>query len=171
MQAFCRDPMRKLRGRGLTLVELVVVMAVATLLVAIVPLAHGKASEALAYRATLRHLLAELRFTRDSAMQRGEAVAFVFDAGRRQFGMVGRPARSLPEGITARLTVAGNEREADRGAIRFAPDGGASGGSILLLRADGSGVRIEVDWLLGRVRQVPLADPAPLSMARAGSAA
>jgi len=41
----------------------------------------------------------------------------------------------------------------ERGAIRFYPDGSATGGSIQLLRPGGAGVRLRVDWLLGTIRQ------------------
>ena len=37
------------------------------------------------------------------------------------------------------------------GVIRFYPEGGSSGGGIDLGREDGSGVRISVHWLVGRV--------------------
>ena len=39
------------------------------------------------------------------------------------------------------------------GVIRFYPEGGSSGGGIDMERADGTGVRISVDWLVGRVSQ------------------
>ena len=37
--------------------------------------------------------------------------------------------------------------------IRFYPEGGSSGGGIDMERPGGTGVRISVDWLVGRVSQ------------------
>jgi general secretion pathway protein H len=57
-----------------------------------------------------------------------------------------------------RATVAGTELSAQQeAAIRFLPDGGATGGSIDILRASGQGVRLRVDWLSGRITQEALA--------------
>ena len=41
-------------------------------------------------------------------------------------------------------------------AIRFLPQGGATGGSVDVLRPGVGGVRITVDWLSAAVSQTPL---------------
>jgi general secretion pathway protein H len=40
-------------------------------------------------------------------------------------------------------------------SIRFLPRGGASGGSVDLVRPSGTGVRLRVDWFSGRIEQEP----------------
>jgi len=50
--------------------------------------------------------------------------------------------------------VVHSARELNRdaeGVVRFYPEGGSSGGDIDIARPDGSGVKISVDWLVGRV--------------------
>ena len=42
-------------------------------------------------------------------------------------------------------------------SIRFLPRGGASGGSVDIVRPSGSGVRLRVDWFTGRVEQEAIA--------------
>ena len=61
-------------------------------------------------------------------------------------------ARYKPLGL--RAVMAGEESTGDgRMAIRFLPRGGATGGSLDLIRPSGSGVRLRVDWFSGRVEQ------------------
>jgi general secretion pathway protein H len=142
------------RAAGFTLVELVVAISVAALLLATAPAALDRLYDSMAYRATVRDVLSELKRARNQARQSGEAVAFFVDLQARQFGIDGEAGRSLPAQLEVHAQVAGRELGADgRAAIRFYPDGGATGGSILIERDNGEGVRLRVDWLLGRVSQ------------------
>ena len=50
----------------------------------------------------------------------------------------------------------GIEVQGQEAAIRFFPDGGATGGSIEVVRPSGTGARIQVDWLSGRITQEAL---------------
>jgi general secretion pathway protein H len=60
----------------------------------------------------------------------------------------------LPEPLRLRTTVADIELNADQtAAIRFLPSGGATGGTVEILRPGGAGVRLTVDWLSGGVTQ------------------
>ena len=60
--------------------------------------------------------------------------------------------RTLQAGIDAASVAA----DIPLSAIRFLPDGGATGGSIDIVRPSGAGVRLRVDWLSGQVLQEPL---------------
>ena len=63
----------------------------------------------------------------------------------------------MPDGLELRAIMADQETAPDgRMAIRFLPRGGASGGSVDVLRPSGSGVRLRVDWFSGRVEQEPV---------------
>ena len=152
-----RDVSRSSAQRGFTLLELIVAIALAALVVAAAPGALSRAYDAMEYRSTLRQLLAGLKSARQSAMETGRPVAFVVDLRERRFG-VGEPLKhAVPAGLDIRLLVADREIDAQqRGAIRFYADGSATGGSIELLRASGDGLRLRVDWLLGRVSQEAL---------------
>ncbi len=147
-------PRPGVRGAGFTLLELLVAIAVAALVLTVVPPMLSRGYETMAYRAAVRELVAGLKGARRAAMETGRSVAFVVDTAARRFGVDGALTGELPPAVQVRLTVADREIDSsERGAIRFYPDGGATGGSIQLLRSGGGGVRLRVDWLLGTVSQ------------------
>lgn len=143
------------RGSGFTLIELVVAFAILALLAATAPAALGKLHETMEYRATVRQMLAGLKDARTTAARTGQNVPFAIDLAERTFGIDGAPGEHIPEGLDIRVVLAEREMSATerRGMIRFYPDGGATGGTIELRRVSGEGVRLRVDWLLGRVSQ------------------
>jgi general secretion pathway protein H len=143
--------------RGFTLIELVVALALAALMVALVPPALEKLRDGMHYRDTVRAIVTELRAAREQALTQGREVRYLVDLAGRRFGPDAGPQRPLPLSLQLRLTVAGIEWSPDQvGAIRFLPQGGATGGSVDVLRADGSGVRITVDWLSAAVSQTAI---------------
>lgn len=141
---------------GFTLLELLVVFAMIALLLGFAPVAFGKLMEASQYRGTVRKMLAEMVATRQLAAQTGRSSAFSVDLEKRVFGREGRMDQTLPDSVEVRLVVAGIESRQGSGSIRFHPGGGATGGSVDILRHSGEGVRLRVDWLLGSVSQEPI---------------
>jgi general secretion pathway protein H len=143
--------------RGFTLVELLVVFAMVALITAIVPVAFDRVRESAQYRDAVRGVLAEMKQARYRALAEGRDVRFQVDLERRTFGLEGRPAKTVPEPLRLRTTVAEIELGADRKAgIRFLPSGGATGGTVEIVRPGGAGVRLTVDWLSGAIVQTPL---------------
>lgn len=145
------------RERGFTLVELLVVFAIMALVAGLVPMAYGRVREASQYREAVRTIMSQLRSARVLAITEGRETRFALDLHNRQYGLEGAPGNDLPEPLQLRVTVADREiAPGGQAAIRFLPSGGASGGSIEVLRAPGSGTRLRVDWLSGRVTQEAL---------------
>ena len=143
--------------RGFTLVELLVVFAMVALLTGLVPLAYDRLHDSSQYRDAVRSVLAELRQARYRAVAEGREVRFRVDIPNRSYGVEGRPPKSLPQPLRMRTTVAEIEQRADLTAgIRFLPGGGATGGTVEILRPGGAGVRLTVDWLSGAVIQSPV---------------
>jgi general secretion pathway protein H len=138
-------------GRGFTLLELVVVLALIAALLAVAPMALGRYKESADYRDTVRRFAASLAEARHLATSGGRAVAFSVDLAGRQYGVDGRPARELPEGLLVRATVADTELAANVARVRFYPGGNATGGTFEVVRASGEGARLRTDWLDGRV--------------------
>lgn len=144
--------------RGFTLVELLVVFAVVALLSALVPLAFERLRESAQYRDTVRGMLSDIRQARYRALAEGREVRFRVDLAERNYGLEGRPAKKVPEPLRLRATVADIELTAAQSAgILFLPSGGATGGTIEIVRPSGAGVRLTVDWLSGGVAQSPIA--------------
>ncbi len=151
------SPWETQAARGFTLIEIMVVMALMALLVGLVPIAFGRLNEAAQYRDTVRAVLTDMRTARYLAQSEGEEVRFAVNIRQRSFGIEGRTPHSVPEPLQMRAIMAQQEIGTDgEMAIRFLPSGGASGGSVDLLRPSGTGVRLRVDWFSGRVEQEPV---------------
>ncbi|CAM3492246.1 GspH/FimT family pseudopilin [Paracidovorax anthurii] len=144
------------RERGFTLVELLVVFAIMALVVGLAPMAFDRLRDSSHYRDTVRTMLNQMRSARFTAMVEGREVRFSVDLRNRLYG-TDAAMRSLPQPLQLRAIVAGTELTAqNQASIRFLPSGGATGGSIEILRAPGVGTRLRVDWLSGRVTQEAL---------------
>lgn len=140
--------------RGFTLVELLVVFAIMALVAGLVPMAYERMNQGAQYRDAVRTMFSELRSARATALAEGRETRFTVDLAQRRYGLADEPARSLPEPLQLRMTVADRDISPQgQASIRFLPSGGATGGSIEILRAPGSGTRLRVDWLSGRTTQ------------------
>ncbi len=145
------------RAQGFTLIELLVVFAIMALVVGLVPLAYERLREGSQYRDAVRTMFSQLRSARALAVGRGQEVRFTIDLARRSYGLDGEPPKALPEPLQLRVVVADREISPQgQAAIRFLPSGGATGGSLEILRAPGLGTRLRVDWLSGRTTQEAL---------------
>jgi general secretion pathway protein H len=143
--------------RGFTLIELLVVLALMALVAALVPPSFERLRESMQYRDTLRRVLGDLRTARQQAVGEGREVRFSIDLAARTFGLEGRPANALPEPLQIRFIAAQAETTAQqRVSIRFHPQGGATGGTVELVRPSGAGTRVTVDWLSGAIAQSAL---------------
>lgn len=142
---------------GFTLVELLVVLAVAALLIGVLPFAVSRFQDAAEYRNTVRQIIAEMVAARQRAIAQGRDVVFRVDLDGRRYGHDEQLKHRVPEVLELRARVAESEFGADKVAgIRFLPQGGATGGSIDILRPGGGGVRVSADWLFGRISQEAL---------------
>jgi general secretion pathway protein H len=142
---------------GFTLIELIVALAVAGLLLVAVPVSLSRAYDASEYRATVRQVLAGLKSARHQAMRTGAETVFAMHTEQRRFGSGTEMQHAFPDSLTVGMVVAEQDIDADgTGRIRFYPDGSATGGSIDILRDNGVGVRLRVDWMLGRISQFPI---------------
>lgn len=144
------------RGRGFTLIELLVVFAILALLVGLAPPAFERLRESAQYRNAVRTMLGEMRQARAMARDQGREVPFTVDLREKSYGLPGGVMHPLAPALQLRATVAGRELHDGMAAIRFLPEGGATGGSVEIVRAAGNGVRLRVDWLSGQVTQEAL---------------
>lgn len=120
----------------------------------VVPVSLDRLREAAQYRDTVRTVITDLRQARQRAAAEGAERRFTVDLARRRFGVEGRPEHELPQPLEMQVVVAGIEWSAGQtGSIRFLPQGGATGGTVAIVRPGGAGTRITVDWLTGAVIQ------------------
>ena len=150
--------------RGFTLLELAVVMVVISLLLAVSGPSVDKLSETLEYRDAVRQLISAHKKARRAARASGNAVDVVIDANKNRFAVTSDAHRleekhyaPLADNLRIEVTFA-QEISPGNGlaAIRFYPEGGASGGEVLIQRPSGSGTRLTIDWLIGDVRRESL---------------
>lgn len=140
-----------MRARGFTLVELVVVVALVATAMALAATVFSAGLPGQQLRGATLELAAQLRYTRAQALVTGLPQQFQLDTRTREWQAPNRHQGRLPAKIDVVATVAREEQPAPQiAAIRFFPEGAATGGRIVLKR--GSAVwRIDVDWLTGEV--------------------
>ena len=138
--------------RGFTLLELMVALVIAGLLLAVAVPASYRFYESMQYRQSVCEVVTALASARYRALDSGRAQDVAIDPFANSIAFDGN-VTELPEGFSIGVQSAGELGRERAGVIRFYPEGGSSGGGIDLERADGSGVRISVDWLMGRVTQ------------------
>lgn len=140
------------RDSGFTLLELLVVLAVLSLVLAIGVPRLLTALPGAASRGTATDLAATLKDARFQAIRHNIDTAVVLDLERRRYGVQGdRQEHGLPAGLQVSATLAGEAQDdGAAGRISFYPDGSSSGGRIRL-RQGGHAYWVDVDWLTGRV--------------------
>lgn len=140
-----------MRPRGMTLIEMVVVVMLVAAMSAALAVSIGGGGEGRQLREAARELTAQLQYTRGVAMLQGEPQVFEVDVEARAWRAPGNRVGTLPRGLEVSvLSAQGESADADTAGIRFFPDGSSTGGVVRL----GSGEaqwRVEVAWLTGTV--------------------
>jgi general secretion pathway protein H len=131
--------------RGFSLIELIVVLAILSIVaVAVAPLATPWRRGTLIDVAA-REVVLGLRAARAAAIYGNKETVFTLDGAAGHYWSDGAPApKTLPGRITAAFAPG-----TSLGRIRFFPDGGASGGTIVL-RDTYRSASIRIDALSGR---------------------
>ena len=146
-----------MRPRGFSLMEMLLVMALIAVASLLAVAAMSGGMQGMKLHAGAKDVAAQMRFARAVAISSGQPQDVVIDPrARRWEGAKGRSG-NLPEGGEIVFTGArasmfeGGRSEDGKGAIRFFPDGAATGGRVRLL-ANGGGWDVDVGWLTGEVR-------------------
>ena len=125
---------------------MIVVLAVLSLVAALVIARGPQRSTTLELRQASANVAGALRVARSRAIAGNRTVGVLFEPRTARVQVGGAPARSLPPGIAMALTV-----PRDQGtSIVFLPDGSATGGEVVL-SSHGLAARVGVEWLSGRV--------------------
>jgi general secretion pathway protein H len=140
------------RARGVTLLELLIVLAIMALGAALVVPMLGSGVSNTELRSAARQLASGLRLARSEAVAQRRETFLVLDVAGRRF-KVDRDIQehALNKGIELKLFTAQKDLVDDKvGSIRFYPDGGSNGGRITVASGERK-YEVDVDWLTGRV--------------------
>lgn len=138
-------------SRGVTLLELLVVLAIISLsLVLLAPLS-SRAIENGAGRRDAELIVAAIRNTRADALASGRQIDFLIDITERGYGVDGEPVVGLSPTIEMSFTGARElMRPAGVGVIRLYTDGSTSG-AVIRIASEREEGKITVDWLTGAI--------------------
>ncbi|QIK39197.1 type II secretion system protein GspH [Caldichromatium japonicum] len=126
-------------------------MAIAALIMTAMPALLSAALPGMELKSSARQTAATLRLARELAIQRGEPIAVIIDLEGHRLTLPGKRPLSIPERLDLSFEIAGSELiDAQRGTIRFFPDGSSTGGRLTLAYR-GHGYQVGVAWLTGRI--------------------
>jgi general secretion pathway protein H len=138
--------------RGLSLIEMTVAVAIVATLAALATTSFAPSTGRARLEAEAREIASVLGDARTRAITSRVPVSIEVDPAKNRL-VYGAPPiqRELPPGIRLRNRSRGEGvASSDRHRITFFPEGGASGGGVVV-GDDRSAIMISVDWLTGRI--------------------
>lgn len=144
---------RRSAAGGFTLIEILVVLLLLGITLTVVPPLFSGGFGSAEVRRDARALVGNLRHLRATAIAGQTSRALTLDVETRAYRLDGRTDTVAidPETHLELITARSEMLEDGVGQIRFFPDGGATGGQVILTRA-GRRLVVDVDWVTGRVR-------------------
>lgn len=139
--------------QGFTIIELLVVMAIAVMAMAVVGPNLSGGVTSTKFKAAIKDVASGLRYARNQAITQTEEAVFFLDVDEHFYTVTGRKKHyPLPEAVRLVLETAESELEEDGrgGNIRFFPDGSSTGGRIIL-EANEQKRLVDINWLTGQV--------------------
>lgn len=143
---------RQKNHSGFTIVELLIAITIVGLVMAASIPASVRFYESMQYRQAIRGVTTTLLSARYKAVNSGKAQDVSINPDTNTVRLNGRTTQ-LPAAFIIAVHAARELNRDGEGVFRFYPEGGSSGGDVEIARPNGSGVRITVDWLVGRVIQ------------------
>ena len=139
-------------GRGFTIIELLVAITIVGLILAVSVPASGRLYKTMQYREAVRDVITLFASARYKAVSSGRAQDVRINPRGRELRL-NDTVKTLPSSVNVVVHSARELNDNNIGVIRFYPEGGSSGGGVDLEIPERWGVRINVDWLVGRVSQ------------------
>ena len=137
--------------RGFTLLELLTVLTIVALVAAVVPWIIGGWGGGTQLTAAVSDVRSDIRLVRSQARLTGRVVTLaVIDGGKGYEVEPGDLERHLPSGLTVEILPADRIGGTEPGVVRLFPNGGSSGGRVVIVSQDRKTV-LAIDGLTGRV--------------------
>jgi general secretion pathway protein H len=150
------------RTAGFTLLELLVVLAIAGMLMALVPAAVSAVVPGTKARVAAFDMASTLRDARNLAISQSTLVDVVFDLESASYAIADSHPTVLPRGMalviqersgyvseTRRVAGQSSFDRKEPVTLRFYPDGSSSGLDVRLGPEAGGGYVVKIDWLFG----------------------
>ncbi|MFZ5657111.1 MAG: type II secretion system protein XpsH [Pseudomonadota bacterium] len=139
-------------ARGVSLIELIVVIVLVGLMSLLAASAMGGGFKGMQLRGAAREVASQLRYTRTRAIASGQTQRFSIDPRTRVWEAPDGRRGELPPALGIEFTGARQAQvRDDAGAILFFHDGASTGGRVRLVR-EGAAWDVDVRWLTGEVR-------------------
>lgn len=140
------------RMRGVSLVELVIVIVLVGLMSLLAASAMGGGFKGMQLRSSAKEVASQLRYTRTRAIATGQTQRFSIDPRTQAWeGADGRRGE-VPAALDVAFVGARQaQSRGDVGAILFFSDGASTGGRVRISR-DTAAWDVDVKWLTGEVR-------------------
>ncbi|MDO3385246.1 prepilin-type N-terminal cleavage/methylation domain-containing protein [Gilvimarinus sp. SDUM040013] len=149
---------KRYRQLGFTLIEVMVAISIAAMLVAVSVPAASKIYQSMSYRSAVREVRTMLESAKLRALSGAPYASVLVNPRERWLRLDSDEKYYLPDELRLEVVSAQEyEINGNTGVLRFYSDGTSTGGNIDVLRSDDSGVRLEVGWLLGEVKQHAIA--------------
>lgn len=140
------------RDAGFTFPELLVVLAIVSLLAILALPVVSRPPQQAVLKATTTTLASQLRLARADAIRNNADRVLTFDTAKRTHWVPGVAGiKKIPNSISVKFRTLERERVTGSQAnVRFYPDGSTTGGQFAL--ASGSDrAKITIDWMTGHV--------------------
>ncbi len=144
------------KQRGFTLIETIVVLAIAGLILTIIPPMLPNVLDNTYAKSATRNLVSNLKHIRSKAITNQEETTLLLDVEKKQFQVNEKTQTlKLSDKTTLSLITAKSEQLSEnKGQIRFFQDGSSTGGQIKLKHNENTLV-IDINWLTGKVQILP----------------
>ena len=142
--------------KGFTLIEILVVLALITLILAIIPPMFSNVIDSTQIKSSSRLLVASLKEARSLAITKQKETTLMLDVEKKQFLLNQKQHNlNIPDNTKLQLIAANTEQLNEQLAgIRFFPDGSSTGGRIELSNNNLEYI-IDVNWLTGKIQISP----------------
>jgi len=140
------------KATGFTVLELLAAITIVVLVLAVSVPASARLYQSMQYRGAVRDVVTVLASARYQAINTGRAQDVKINPYTRELRL-NDIVKQLPSDLNVVVSSAGQLNEGGVGIIRFYPEGGSTGGEVNIEMPRRSGVRVDVDWLVGSVSQ------------------